>query len=221
MNIPLFTTPVRHTKGGERRISEPSTLFWLVVSTPLKNISQNGNLPQVGMKIKNIWNPHLVLFILTRGYIIYIVKSLLPHHLIPPNFPTPFQKKKDTTHLFWCPKFPHLSKKNTPMLIPKKNTPSFPPQKNKQTNKQTNKIPSNTELSALDDRNPGRCQSAVEASCTSSLGPRAVFCRRFGAFWRFGRWFPRETPYFWLVVEPTHLKNIIVKLDPFPKCGWK
>ena len=28
----------------------------LVVSTPLKNISQNGNLPQIGMKIKNIWN---------------------------------------------------------------------------------------------------------------------------------------------------------------------
>ena len=36
--------------------------FWLVVSTPLKNISQNGNLPQVGMKIKNIWNHHLVEF---------------------------------------------------------------------------------------------------------------------------------------------------------------
>ena len=32
---------------------------WLVVSTPLKNIRQNGNLPQVGMKIKNIWNHHL------------------------------------------------------------------------------------------------------------------------------------------------------------------
>ena len=28
---------------------------WLVVSTHLKNISQNGNLPQVGVKIKNIW----------------------------------------------------------------------------------------------------------------------------------------------------------------------
>ena len=28
--------------------------IWLVVSTPLKNISQNGNLPQIGMKIKNI-----------------------------------------------------------------------------------------------------------------------------------------------------------------------
>ena len=32
---------------------------WLVVSTPLKNISQNGNLPQVGVNIKNMWNHHL------------------------------------------------------------------------------------------------------------------------------------------------------------------
>ncbi len=32
---------------------------WLVVSTHLKNISQNGNLPQIGMKIKHIWNHHL------------------------------------------------------------------------------------------------------------------------------------------------------------------
>ena len=32
---------------------------WLVVSTHLKNISQNGNLPQVGVKIKNFWNHHL------------------------------------------------------------------------------------------------------------------------------------------------------------------
>ena len=29
-----------------------------MVSTPLKNISQNGNLPQIGVKIKNIWNYH-------------------------------------------------------------------------------------------------------------------------------------------------------------------
>ena len=29
---------------------------WLVVSTHLKNISQIGNLPQIGMKMKNIWN---------------------------------------------------------------------------------------------------------------------------------------------------------------------
>ena len=32
-----------------------------MVSTHLKNISQNGSSPQVGMKIKNIWNHHLVL----------------------------------------------------------------------------------------------------------------------------------------------------------------
>ena len=33
---------------------------WLVVEpTHLKNISQNGNLPQIGMKMKNIWNHHL------------------------------------------------------------------------------------------------------------------------------------------------------------------
>ena len=29
-------------------------IYWLVVSTHLKNTSQNGNLPQVGMNIKNI-----------------------------------------------------------------------------------------------------------------------------------------------------------------------
>ena len=28
------------------------------VGTPLKNISQNGNLPQVGVKIKDVWNHH-------------------------------------------------------------------------------------------------------------------------------------------------------------------
>ena len=39
-----------HLKGAEG-ISR-SMIFWLVVSTPLKNISQNGNLPQIGMKKK-------------------------------------------------------------------------------------------------------------------------------------------------------------------------
>ena len=32
--------------------------IWLVVSTYLKNISQNGNLPQIGVNMKNIWNHH-------------------------------------------------------------------------------------------------------------------------------------------------------------------
>ncbi len=36
-------------------------LIWLVVSTHLKNISQNGNLPQIGVKIKHIWNHHPVI----------------------------------------------------------------------------------------------------------------------------------------------------------------
>ena len=37
--------------------------IWLVVSTHFKDISQNGTLPQIGVKIKNIWNHHLVMMI--------------------------------------------------------------------------------------------------------------------------------------------------------------
>ena len=40
-----------------------NNITWLVLSTHLKNISQNGNLPQVGVNIKNIWNHHLVTLI--------------------------------------------------------------------------------------------------------------------------------------------------------------
>ena len=42
------------TQGGPRLQGN-----WLVVSTPLKNISQIGSFPQVGVKIKNTWNHHL------------------------------------------------------------------------------------------------------------------------------------------------------------------
>ena len=42
--------------------------FWLVVSTHLKNISQNGNLPQVGMKINNIWNHQPGLLIPSKSW---------------------------------------------------------------------------------------------------------------------------------------------------------
>ena len=38
-------------------IDEMLPITWL--STPFKYISQHGNLPQVGMKIKHIWNHHL------------------------------------------------------------------------------------------------------------------------------------------------------------------
>ena len=44
---------IRKKMGGRRQNVIKN---WLVVSTHLKNSSQNGNLPQVGMKIKNIWN---------------------------------------------------------------------------------------------------------------------------------------------------------------------
>ena len=39
-----------------------------MVSTPLKNISQNGNLPQIGVKINNIWNHHLGNIIFQKGH---------------------------------------------------------------------------------------------------------------------------------------------------------
>ena len=38
----------------KRWLVQIAFLFWLVVSTHLKNISQIGSFPQVGMKIKNV-----------------------------------------------------------------------------------------------------------------------------------------------------------------------
>ena len=52
---------------GETLSGDSDQFFWLVFSTPLKNISQNGNFPQVGVKIKNIWNHHLVFTEQKRG----------------------------------------------------------------------------------------------------------------------------------------------------------
>ena len=40
-------------------IKQSKMYHWLVVSTHLKNISQIGNLPQTGVKIKHMWNHHL------------------------------------------------------------------------------------------------------------------------------------------------------------------
>ena len=40
-------------------MKQPLKHFWLVVSTPLKHISQIGSFPQIGVKIKNVWNHHL------------------------------------------------------------------------------------------------------------------------------------------------------------------
>ncbi len=38
-----------------------------MVSTHFKNISQNWNLPQVGMNIRNIWNHHLGVYLTSIG----------------------------------------------------------------------------------------------------------------------------------------------------------
>ena len=47
----ILTKPVFHSILSTKQC-------WLVISTLLKCISQNWNLPQIGVKIKNIWNYH-------------------------------------------------------------------------------------------------------------------------------------------------------------------
>ena len=42
---------------------------WLVVSTHLKNISQMGSFPQIGVKIKNIRNYHLGFILRGLGWL--------------------------------------------------------------------------------------------------------------------------------------------------------
>ena len=44
-----------YSKNGRTKLNR----YQLVVATHLKNICQTGNLPQIGMKIKNVWNHQL------------------------------------------------------------------------------------------------------------------------------------------------------------------
>jgi len=47
-----------------------------VVSTPLSNISQNGNLPQIGVKIKKIFETttqYMYIYILSVKHLVYLV----------------------------------------------------------------------------------------------------------------------------------------------------
>ena len=52
----------KHCGGSEAKKNETSKhlkwTFWLVVSTHLKNVTQNGNLPQIGVKIPKIFELH-------------------------------------------------------------------------------------------------------------------------------------------------------------------
>ena len=63
-NQPVFSNYARQSKwimnihDFSRIEVTIKSLCWLVVSTQLKNISQIGSFPQVGMKIKNNWNHH-------------------------------------------------------------------------------------------------------------------------------------------------------------------
>ena len=56
-NLPMFEPFEKGTppnpQGEKRKVK---LIFWLVVSTHLKNISQICSLPQIGVKIKNVWN---------------------------------------------------------------------------------------------------------------------------------------------------------------------
>ena len=58
--------------SGGLEIPEPiqsqtlAMILWLVVGTHLKNISEIGSIPQVGLKIKNIWNHHPLLFWISK-----------------------------------------------------------------------------------------------------------------------------------------------------------
>ena len=62
------------------KILHTYTITQLVVSTHLKNISQIGSFPQVGMKIDNTWNHHLV--IQSRSSLIMFPTSYYYCHLI-------------------------------------------------------------------------------------------------------------------------------------------
>ena len=58
--IHLVGSNKQHIPISGRHYLKPQNIDWWVVSTHLKNASQNGNLPiQVGMIIKHIWNHHL------------------------------------------------------------------------------------------------------------------------------------------------------------------
>ena len=58
-HIELLVLWQQNGPGKTPKFRSNKERFWLVVPTPLKNISQIGKLSQVGVKIKHIWNHHL------------------------------------------------------------------------------------------------------------------------------------------------------------------
>ena len=60
LRMQLLDNVEKENKKKTRAARELYEIFWLVVSAPLKNISQVGSFPQVGVNIKNVWNHHPV-----------------------------------------------------------------------------------------------------------------------------------------------------------------
>ena len=71
-----------------------------VVSTHLKNISQNGNLPQVGVKIKNIWKHHLLFKQIIQSMRLILSKNLNSMEIFEgETLPKPFLRTKHTPQI--------------------------------------------------------------------------------------------------------------------------
>ena len=66
--VKQFQTVPKPCPETVHTVSE-SKLNWLVVSTPLKKYArQIGSFPQVGVKMKNLWNHHLVFSVMSTDY---------------------------------------------------------------------------------------------------------------------------------------------------------
>ena len=75
--------------------------YWLVVSTHLKNISQVGSFPQVGVKIKNIWNHHLdYKWAGNQGYFTPMSGVILGHYFPKKRFLGHEPRKPSSKHNF-------------------------------------------------------------------------------------------------------------------------
>ena len=98
--------------------------IWLVVSTPLKNISQNGNLPQIGVKIKNIWNHQLEIYNLTNQGFIHPTSSFFAFR--KKNQPLGWISTMITAWLIGSPSKWHLWIYQKTRLWYLEKTPKFP-----------------------------------------------------------------------------------------------
>ena len=78
-------------------------------TTPLKNISQNGNLPQIGVRIKNIWNHQPVHSLRwERTFSSSSIVTIQIRGIFWPSVPTP-----QSIHIYTCYHVPMLRIEST------------------------------------------------------------------------------------------------------------